>query len=67
MGQSPPPPVRGAALKKASNNDSDEPVEVEEVNVVDLIPRTDISALITETIINELNDKNWKVRNKFNN
>ena len=55
-------PVRGAALKKTCNNDSDEPVEVEEVNVVDLIPRTDISALITDTIINELNDKNWKVR-----
>jgi hypothetical protein len=34
---------------------------VEEVNVADLIPRTDISGSITESLINELNDKNWKV------
>jgi len=31
------------------------------VNVADLIPRTDISGSITESLINELNDKNWKV------
>lgn len=62
-GQTPPAPTRGAALKKqaAEGGESDEPQEVEEVNIVDLIPRTDISGSITETIISELNDKNWKV------
>lgn len=28
----------------------------------DLLPRTDISSLITEELINQLNDKNWKER-----
>ena len=62
-GQTPPAPIRGAALKKqaAGGGDDDEPAEVEEVNVADLIPRTDISGSITESLINELNDKNWKV------
>lgn len=62
-GQTPPVPIRGAAVKKQANGggDDDEPAEVEEVNVVDLIPRTDISGSITETILTELNDKNWKV------
>ena len=33
-----------------------------DTNVVDLMPRTDISGHITDTLIAELNDKNWKVR-----
>ena len=62
-GQTPPAPIRGPALKKqaATDGEEDEPQEVEEVNVMDLIPRTDISGSITETLISELNDKNWKV------
>ena len=62
-GQTPAAPIRGPALKRqaAGLRDDEEPAEVEEVNVVDLIPRTDISGSITETIITELNDKNWKV------
>nr|CAH0109138.1 unnamed protein product [Daphnia galeata] len=63
-GQTPPAPVRGTAPKKQAEGEEEESQEVEEVNVVDLIPRTDISGSITETIINELNDKNWKVRNE---
>ncbi len=59
-GQTPPAPIRGAAPKKQAEGEEDEPQEVEEVNVLDLIPRTDISGSITETIVNELNDKNWK-------
>lgn len=60
-GQTPPAPIRGNALKKQTEGEEDEPQEAqEEVNVMDLIPRTDISGSITETIINELNDKNWK-------
>ena len=60
-GQTPPAPTRGAAPKKQADGEGDEVQEVEEVNVMDLIPRTDISGLITETLISELNDKNWKV------
>ncbi|XP_045035689.1 cytoskeleton-associated protein 5 [Daphnia magna] len=63
-GQTPPAPIRGAAPKKQAEGEEEEPQEIEEVNVVDLIPRTDISGSITETIVNELNDKNWKVRNE---
>lgn len=59
-GQTPPAPTRGAAPKKQAEGEEEESQEVEEVNVVDLIPRTDISGSITETIITELNDKNWK-------
>ena len=61
-GQTPPAPTRGATPKKQTDGEDEEVQEVEEVNVMDLIPRTDISGSITETLINELNDKNWKVR-----
>ena len=62
-GQTPPVPTRGAAVKKqaADGDEEQEEQEAEEVNVMDLIPRTNISGSITETIISELNDKNWKV------
>ncbi len=62
-GQTPPAPTRGTAVKKqaADGDEEQEEQEAEEVNVMDLIPRTNISGLITETIISELNDKNWKV------
>jgi cytoskeleton-associated protein 5 len=33
-------------------------------NIADLLPRVDISPLITESLINELSDKNWKTRNE---
>lgn len=63
-GQTPPAPIRGAAVKKQAAGDGDEEEaaqEAEEVNVMDLIPRTDISGSITESLVSELNDKNWKV------
>lgn len=34
------------------------------VNVQDLLPRVDISGHITESLLTELSDKNWKVRNE---
>lgn len=34
------------------------------MKLTDLIPRVDISSQITESLINELSDKNWKTRNE---
>lgn len=56
--------VKTASTDSLSINESDEPTEKEVVNIQDLIPRTDVSNQITETIINELADKNWKMRNE---
>lgn len=36
-----------------------------EVDANDLIPRTDISSQLTESLMNELSDKNWKVSEFF--
>lgn len=44
--------------------ENDEPVEQEQINIQDLIPRVDISNQITEAILTELVDKNWKVRHE---
>jgi len=55
--QTPPVPTRGAA----DGDEEQKEQGAEEVNVVDLLPRTNINGSKTETIISELNDKNWKV------
>lgn len=70
-GQKPPAATRGAqsngmkTSSEATNGDDadDEPVSPT-VNIADLIPRVDISPLITESLIAELSDKNWKTRNE---
>jgi hypothetical protein len=43
--------------------EEDEPTseDVANSNVQDLIPRTNIAALVTDELIAELADKNWKV------
>ncbi|CAH1965388.1 unnamed protein product [Acanthoscelides obtectus] len=65
-GEKPPAPIRGVKKSASSNSldavEDDEPTEPEPVNIQDLIPRTDISGQITETLLNELADKNWKER-----
>ncbi|RZC32556.1 cytoskeleton-associated protein 5 [Asbolus verrucosus] len=70
-GMKPPPPTRGV-VKCASANSLDD-LDDEEVadeaeanvqNVSDLLPRVDISGQITESLISEIDDKNWKVRNE---
>ncbi|XP_070492118.1 protein mini spindles isoform X2 [Chironomus tepperi] len=69
-GQKAPASTRGAqsnGMKNSSeannaNDDDDEPVTP--TNIADLIPRVDISPLITESLIAELSDKNWKTRNE---
>ncbi|KAL4713510.1 hypothetical protein ACJJTC_010495 [Scirpophaga incertulas] len=71
---SPPTPTRqmGAVSKSASKGSlGDELADVyEDTNdeepppADDNRPRTDIAPLITDTLVAEINDKNWKVRNE---
>ncbi|XP_011648021.1 protein mini spindles isoform X1 [Pogonomyrmex barbatus] len=74
-GEIPPAPIRGAKAKKsdAVNAEDDEEdmedtsekkVSGSEPELNELIPRVDINAQITETLLTELADKNWKVRNE---
>ena len=43
---------------------SDEEEEQGGVNIADLLPRVDITNQITEALLGEINDKNWKTRNE---
>ncbi|XP_053677299.1 protein mini spindles [Anopheles nili] len=72
-GQKPPAPTRGAIAKTASSGGDDEEDDggggggedaAPMVNVNDLLPRIDISGQITEALLTELSDKNWKTRNE---
>lgn len=66
IGDSPPAPIRGSKSKKTKLDD-DEDGEIEEkesspqIDLADLVTRVDISNQITESLLNELADKNWKV------
>ncbi|XP_066556633.1 cytoskeleton-associated protein 5 isoform X2 [Amia ocellicauda] len=63
QGQSPPVPFRGA--KKGVEQEGEETEEQEEEvgsDVVDLLPRTDISDKITSDLVAKIADKNWKIR-----
>ncbi|KAF4083545.1 hypothetical protein AMELA_G00143190 [Ameiurus melas] len=64
-GQIPPPPIRG--LSKTNSEDGQEEGDKEEesdggADVVDLLPRTDISDKITSDMVSKIGDKNWKLR-----
>ncbi|XP_015596923.1 protein mini spindles isoform X2 [Cephus cinctus] len=69
-GENPPAPTRGAKGKKTKAQVDDEDTELEEKvsgsqpDISDLLPRVDISGQITENLLVELSDKNWKVRNE---
>ncbi|XP_066151261.1 protein mini spindles [Euwallacea fornicatus] len=75
-GETAPAPVRGRkppVAKSVSSNSLDaleDDMEPEQVNMQDMLPRVDISSQITESLLNELMDKNWKERiealNKLN-
>ncbi|XP_073687639.1 cytoskeleton-associated protein 5 isoform X2 [Garra rufa] len=65
QGQSPPAPSRGA--KKAGADEEGDAAEEEEVDggagdIMDLLPRTDISDKITSEMVSNISDKNWKIR-----
>uniref|UniRef100_A0A8C7MGI3 Cytoskeleton associated protein 5 n=1 Tax=Oncorhynchus kisutch TaxID=8019 RepID=A0A8C7MGI3_ONCKI len=66
QGQSPPTAFRGAR-KGGAEEDGEEADEQEEdgggaPDVMDLLPRTDISDKITQDIVDKVGDKNWKIR-----
>ncbi|XP_055620315.1 protein mini spindles isoform X2 [Toxorhynchites rutilus septentrionalis] len=69
-GQKPPVSIRGLSKcpSKASVDDNlEDDGEVNDqpaVNLADLLPRVDISPQITESLLSELSDKNWKTRNE---
>ncbi|KZC12217.1 Cytoskeleton-associated protein 5 [Dufourea novaeangliae] len=71
-GETPPVPIRGVKIKKSkTSDDDDDDAEVDkkstgnsELDINNLIPRVDVSNQITESLLNELSDKNWKVRNE---
>lgn len=63
VGESPPVPIRG--LKKKDDKEGVEDVEQtvkETLNIHDLMPHVDISSRITESLLSELVDRDWKVR-----
>lgn len=64
QGQSPPAPTRG--LKKGGDDEGGEEEEQDEdgggADVMDLLPRTDISDKITSEMVSKIGDKNWKIR-----
>ncbi|NXF03510.1 CKAP5 protein, partial [Smithornis capensis] len=64
QGQTAPAPTRGMSRHSAGGGDDGEEEEQEEVgnDVVDLLPRTDISDKITGELVSKIGDKNWKIR-----
>ncbi|KAK8759746.1 hypothetical protein V5799_002618 [Amblyomma americanum] len=66
-GQKPPAPIRGVAAPSGGEGtggagDAADDVQEAAVDMEDLVPRTDISGQLTESLLSELSDKNWKVR-----
>ncbi|NP_083713.2 cytoskeleton-associated protein 5 isoform 2 [Mus musculus] len=65
QGQSPPAPTRGIAKHSTSatdeGEDGEEPGEGGN-DVVDLLPRIEISDKITSELVSKIGDKNWKIR-----
>uniref|UniRef100_A0A672ZHC7 TOG domain-containing protein n=1 Tax=Sphaeramia orbicularis TaxID=375764 RepID=A0A672ZHC7_9TELE len=66
QGQSPPAPSRFTKKAAAAADDGDEGEEQEEdaggQDIMDLLPRTDISDKITSDLVSKIGDKNWKIR-----
>ncbi|KAJ8683238.1 hypothetical protein QAD02_019030 [Eretmocerus hayati] len=68
-GESPPAPIRKSKGKKVQSDENDDE-EAEEsapatrTDLNDIMPKVDISNQLTEALLNELSDKNWKVRNE---
>jgi cytoskeleton-associated protein 5 len=66
-GESAPVPIRG--LKRNDDNEgveSNEEQDAEQtvketLNICDLMPHVDISSHITESLLSELRDRDWKV------
>ncbi|XP_055998398.1 cytoskeleton-associated protein 5-like isoform X2 [Ostrea edulis] len=65
-GEKPPAPTRGVAPGGDANEEDDadgaDQDDKDDDKIVDSLPRTDISERITPELVNELADKNWKIR-----
>ncbi|XP_047200652.1 cytoskeleton-associated protein 5 isoform X2 [Girardinichthys multiradiatus] len=67
QGQSPPAPIR-STKKAAAEEQGEEATEQDEdgggagQDIMDLLPRTDISDKITSDLVSKIGDKNWKIR-----
>lgn len=64
-GQTPPAPTRGSSKSGAGGDEGDEGEAHEEdspADVMDLLPRADISDKITSDLVSKIGDKNWKIR-----
>uniref|UniRef100_A0A674F663 Cytoskeleton associated protein 5 n=1 Tax=Salmo trutta TaxID=8032 RepID=A0A674F663_SALTR len=66
QGQSPPAAFRGTK-KGGAEEDGEEADEQEEdgggaPDIMDLLPRTDVSDKITQDMVDKMADKNWKIR-----
>ncbi|XP_017656236.1 cytoskeleton-associated protein 5 [Nannospalax galili] len=65
QGQSPPAPTRGISKHSMvgadEGDDGDEPDDGGN-DVVDLLPRIEISDKITSELVSKIGDKNWKIR-----
>uniref|UniRef100_A0A670Z0A0 Cytoskeleton associated protein 5 n=1 Tax=Pseudonaja textilis TaxID=8673 RepID=A0A670Z0A0_PSETE len=64
QGQTPPAATRGSTRHNIGSDDGEEGEEQEDSgnDVVDLLPRSDISDKITSELISKIGDKNWKIR-----
>uniref|UniRef100_A0A8C5SD62 Cytoskeleton associated protein 5 n=1 Tax=Laticauda laticaudata TaxID=8630 RepID=A0A8C5SD62_LATLA len=64
QGQTPPAATRGSTRHNIGSDDGEEGEEQEDLgnDVVDLLPRADISDKITSELISKIGDKNWKIR-----
>jgi len=63
-GQSPPVPSRGPVIRKAQGGAEadDKEDDNEDDDMEDLMPRKDISGLLTEELLTKMGDSNWKMR-----
>ncbi|XP_070073685.1 protein mini spindles isoform X6 [Drosophila takahashii] len=70
VGEKPPKPVRGVQRSSGGtspdNEDDDGGAagDEEPINMADLLPRVDIAPQITEALLKEMSDKDWKTRNE---
>ncbi|KAI8121731.1 Protein mini spindles [Lucilia cuprina] len=75
VGEKPPKPTRGVKKSSTSSKSADgagdadadagdDADEQEPVNLADMLPRVDISSQITESLLKEMSDKDWKARNE---
>ncbi|XP_037049831.1 protein mini spindles isoform X3 [Bradysia coprophila] len=67
--QKPPKPTRGVKVNSEDDdfdekNEHEDTFEAEPVDLSEMIPRVDISGSITEALLTEISDKNWKTRNE---